>query len=137
MDGGVDARVDSSAHAAMTRWMFVVMRVESWRSCCTSARVWAGREVDIFGTGEMLLRCSETSDKLRLKFLSEVEWPVLLWVTLGRVLEGEDVFFFVLFCFFFLYLGSSLPDLSTSTCLCSSGQSRGGFKGTGVGTYAG
>ena len=47
------------------------------------------------------------------------------------------MFFFFCYFVFFLYLGSSLPDLSTSTCLCSSGQSRGGFKGTGVGTYAG
>lgn len=35
----VGAMVDSSAHAAMTHWIFVVMRVESWRSCCASARV--------------------------------------------------------------------------------------------------
>ena len=59
LDGAVEAMVDSSAHAAMTRWMFVVMRVESWRSWCASARVWVGREVDIVSAGEMPPRCSE------------------------------------------------------------------------------
>ena len=42
-----------------------------------------GHEADIVSTGEVLPRCSEglsmewlTSDKLRLKFLSGVEWPI-------------------------------------------------------------
>lgn len=53
--------VDSSAQAAMTRWMFVVMRVESWRSCWASARVWGGREVDIVDglAGRVCQRCGE------------------------------------------------------------------------------
>lgn len=50
---------DSSAHAAMTCWMFVVMRVESWSSWCASARVWVGGEVDIGFAEERLLKSSE------------------------------------------------------------------------------
>lgn len=57
--GALEAMADSSAHAAMTCWMFVVMRVESWSSWCASARVWVGCEVDIAFAEIMLLTSSE------------------------------------------------------------------------------